>query len=415
MAISADLEQEQAELAAFIWQMSTLGDPYAHILLRQVNPYRFFEKARALGPIHRSRVGPWVTPDYQVARGILRDTRFGTRDTRGERTIAQFTSVDDSFLKLDPPDHTRLRRLVTPYFGARRFNADRPRIARMCHDLLDAALERAGETGEFDVVTDYARRLMSELVCDVFGVQGDFRERFTECSARTGRVFEGFSSPEQYQELEQAVADLQALLRELVEIRARQPGPDVVSGLLRAQQADGLTMDEVVGVCGLLSIAGTESTSHLIGNAVLALLENREQWDLLRADPELTPRAVEETLRYDPPNHLISRVAREDVVLAGQQIAADDTVVIMTGGANRDPQIYPEPERFDMLREDPAEPLTFSAGVHFCLGAALARTAADTALRVLVERLPELRQAGPVSRRRSSSVRGLEHLPVAVR
>ncbi|NEA99073.1 cytochrome P450 [Streptomyces sp. SID13726] len=415
MAISVEQEQEQVELAVFIWQMSTLGDPYAQVLLRQMNPYRFFEKAREHGPIHRSRVGPWVTPDYRISRSILRDTRFGTRDVNGERTIAQFTSVDDSFLKLDPPDHTRLRRLVTPYFGARRFQAGRPQTEALCQELLDRALERAGAEGRFDVVTDYARPLMSELVCDVFGVRGDFRDRFASCSARVGRVFEGYSSPEQFQELEDAVAELKGLLRELVEIRAQEPGQDVVSGLLRAHGEERLTVDEVIGVCSLLSIAGTESTSHLIGNAVHALLENREQWQLLCDDIELTPRAVEETLRYDPPNHLISRVAHAEVELAGQRIAVGDTVVIMTGGANRDPQVYPEPGRFDILREDPAEPLTFSAGIHFCLGAALARTAAETALRVLVDRLPELRPSGPVRRRRSPSVRGLESLPVTVR
>lgn len=209
------------------------------------------------------------------------------------------------------------------------------------------------------------------------------------------------------------MADLRSVLSELVELRAAEPGDDVVSELLTAYRGGGVTMDEVIGVLGLLSIAGTESTSHLMGNGVLALLEHRDQWDLLCADPELATRVVDETLRYDPPNQLISRVAHVDVELAGARIEAGDSVVILTGGANRDPKAYPDPNRFDITREGGPESLTFSTGIHFCLGAALARTAAEICFRVLVDRLPTLRQAGPVRRRMASSIRGLHRFPVS--
>ena len=411
MSISAgDQLQEQAQTAMFVWQMSTMGDPYAQILLRQVNPYRFYEKARELGPIHHSRVGPWVTPDYAVARSILRDQRFGVRRADGARDFAQFTSMDDSFLKLDPPDHTRLRRMVTPFFGARRFNAQRPRIEALCHELLDAV----DTTAPFDLMSVFVKPLMNTLVRDVFRVPEQLAERFDRNCTTTGRVFEGFASPEQYEELEIAVADLRAVLVELLELRSTEPGDDVVSDLLAAHRSGNLSLDEAVGVCGLLSIAGTESTSHLIGNGTLALLENRDQWNLLRENPELAPKAVEETLRYDPPNQLISRVAHVDVELAGQTIEADSTVIVLTGGANRDPAVYQDPARFDITRESGPESLTFSAGIHFCLGAALARNAADVALRVLTDRMPDLHRAGPEKRRRASSIRGMQSFPVAV-
>lgn len=408
---AGDQLQEQAKTATFVWQMSELGDPYAKLLLRQVNPYRFCEKARELGPLHRSRVGPWVTADHRLSLRILRDRRFGTRRADGERDYPQFTSMDDSFLKLDPPDHTRLRRMVTPFFGARRFNAQRPRVERLCHELLDGI----DTSRPFDLMDRLVRPLMNTLVRDLFRVPEDCAERFDRNCTTTGRVFEGFASPDQYEELEAAVADLRSVLLELVELRATEPGDDVVSELLTAHRDGGLTMDEVIGVLGLLSIAGTESTSHLMGNGVLALMEHRDQWELLRADPDLAPRVVDETLRYDPPNQLISRVAHEDIEIAGQRIAAGDTVIILTGGANRDPEVYPEPNRFDITREGGPESLTFSTGIHFCLGAALARTAAEICFRVLVERLPELRQAGPVRRRMASSIRGLQHFPVAAK
>ena len=409
MPISAgDQLYEQAQTATFVWQMSTQGDPYAQILMRQVNPYRFYEKARELGPLHRSKVGPWVTPDYRVARGILRDSRFGVRRADGERDYPQFTSMDDSFLKLDPPDHTRLRRLVTPYFGARRFNKQRTRVEALCNELLDGL-----DTSQtFDLMSQFIRPLMNTLVRDLFQVPEQERERFDRNCTLTGRVFEGFASPEQFEELEAAVADLKQVLLDLMELRRKEPGDDVVSDLLAAHDRGQATLDEAIGVLGLLSIAGTESTSHLIGNGVLALMEHRDQWELLKADPELAPKAVEETLRYDPPNQLISRVAHKDVPLEGELIEAGSTVIVLTGGANRDPRAYPDPNRFDMHRAPGPEPLTFSTGIHFCLGAALARTAADVALRVLAARTPELRQDGAVRRRVAAPIRGLQSFPV---
>ncbi|MER5640643.1 cytochrome P450 [Kitasatospora sp. NPDC002227] len=406
---AGDQLQEQAKTATFVWQMSELGDPYAKLLLRQVNPYRFCEQARELGPIHRSKVGPWVTADHALSLGILRDRRFGVRRADGTRDLAQFTSMDDSFLKLDPPDHTRLRRMVTPFFGARRFNGQRKRIEQLCHGLLDAV----DTTKPFDLMDELVRPLMNTLVRDLFQVPEDVAERFDRNCTTTGRVFEGFASPEQYEELEAAVADLRAVLGELVELRMEQPGDDVVSELLTAYREGGVTMDEVIGVLGLLSIAGTESTSHLMGNGVLALLEHPDQWELLKADPELATKVVDETLRYDPPNQLISRVAHVDVELAGARIEAGDSVVILTGGANRDPKAYPDPNRFDLTREGGPESLTFSTGIHFCLGAALARTAAEICFRVLVDRVPTLHQAGPVRRRMASSIRGLHRFPVS--
>lgn len=399
----------QAKTATFVWQMSELGDPYAKLLLRQVNPYRFCEQARELGAIHRSRVGPWVTPHHATALAILRDKRFGVRRADGERDYAQFTSMDDSFLKLDPPDHTRLRRMVTPFFGARRFNAQRPRMEQLLHERLDAI-----DTSErFDLMSAVIRPLMNTLVRDLFQVPAEAAERFDRNCTTTGRVFEGFASFEQFEELETAVDDLRGVLAELTELRKTAPGDDVVSELLDAHRDGGLSMDEVIGVLGLLSIAGTESTSHLMGNGMLALLEHPDQWELLKADPGLAAGAVDETLRYDPPNQLISRVAHEDVEIAGNLVGAGDTVIILTGGANRDPKAYPDPNRFDITRGGGPDSLTFSTGIHFCLGAAMARTAAETTFRVLADRLPDLHKAGAVRRRMASSIRGLHAFPVA--
>jgi cytochrome P450 len=205
---------------------------------------------------------------------------------------------------------------------------------------------------------------------------------------------------------------LQRLFESLFELRRREPSDDIISRLVAAE-GDQVKSAEMLGMCVLLLIAGFETTVNLIGNSVLALLSHREQWQDLCADPQaLAARAVEETLRFDPPVQLTERVALEPLDLEGQAIRPGQRVFTLIGGANRDPDVYPEPGTFSIHRQAAAEHLAFSSGIHYCLGQPLARLEATIALRMLAERMPGLALAGPVRLRRTTTIRGPLRLPV---
>jgi cytochrome P450 len=211
-----------------------------------------------------------------------------------------------------------------------------------------------------------------------------------------------------------ANAKLHTLFEKLFDLRRREPADDLISRLLAAE-GDQVKPSELEPMVFLLLIAGFETTVNLIGNCVLALMNNPEQWEALRADPEqLAPKAVEEALRYDPPVQGTSRIALEDLELEGEYLRRGQWVVTMIGGAGRDPEVYDRPETFDITRENPAEHLAFSAGIHYCVGQPLARMELTIAMQLLAERMPKLKLAGPVRRRNTSTIRGLSQLPVSV-
>ena len=412
MPAPTDQEMEEyLQTSRFIWYMGALGDPYALLLRGQENPYELFEQVRARGPLHLSRLGTWVTADHALGNKILRDARFGTRRADGARVAPHFSSLDDSFLKLDAPDHTRLRRLSIPLFSPKRMGGYRPHVEHVCNELLD----RLDLDGGFDLVQDFAKHLPIALIRGLLGIPDEYQEKFDRCCHGSALVLEGFVSPEQTEELQLAVDGLYEVFEELMELRAAEPGDDVISRLVEAEREGKLTRKECIGVCGIIAVAGTETTTNLVANGTLALLERPDQWDMLRKDPDLAPGVVEETLRWDSPAQLATRVAHSDVEVAGHQLAEGSLVAVLTAAANRDPEVFPDPEVFDITRNSRTEHLAFSGGPHYCLGAPLARMEADAAFRTLVDRLPQLRQTGPVDRWVSASARGLRHFPVAAR
>ncbi|MEQ7006133.1 cytochrome P450 [Actinopolymorpha sp. B17G11] len=410
------------------WLGRVRGDTLSRVWLPAgiLDPYPLYARLRAEGPLPRSRTGAWVAARHQVANQVLRDRRFGLRekgaayppaDDSGGLTSAN-TALDESrpewdmsFLELDPPQHSRLRRLVAPAFGPRMIAGYRERIEQTTHDLLDKALAN----GEFDLIRDFATPLPIAVISDLLGIPDVDVDRFSRYGNIVGASLDGVRSVRHARELREAKADLNALFSRLVEQRRTEPGDDVISRLTQALGAEKLESRELLNTARLLLVAGFETTVNLIGNGMLALLAHPDQWERLRADPTLAPGVVEEVLRYDPPVQGTTRIAHEEIELAGRTVRPGQWVVVLLGAAGRDAEVYHDPDRFDIARETDVEHLAFSSGIHYCVGAPLARLEGEVAFRVLAERLPELVRAGPVHRRTSFTIRGLSRFPLQLR
>jgi P450-derived glycosyltransferase activator len=374
-------------------------DPMALLQLRpgRADPYVFYDRLRARGTLSRTRQGNWVTTSYRVCDSVLRDRRFGVSD-----------ELNASFLGLNPPDHTRLRRLALPAFSPKAVATYRGRIERTVGDLLD----RASARGEFDLVSAFAAPLPIAVITDLLGIPDADSENFARYGAIIGSALDGIRSLRHAAQLQANEEELRGIFESLFELRRREPQDDIVSRLV-AVAGDQIQPDEMYPMCMLLLVAGFETTVNLIGNAVLALLDHPEQWEALCADPEgLASQAVEETLRFDSPVQLTDRVALEPLELEGHAVAEGQEVVTLIGAANRDPEVHDHPDTFDIRREGAAGHLAFSSGIHYCVGQPLARLEATIALRMLAERMPGLSRTGSVERRNATTIRGPLRLPV---
>lgn len=402
---------------ALLWGLARTGDPLARFLEPEPREdvYALYERMRARGPILRSRTGMLAVTSHALCEQVLRDPRFRARDPRGvavdfdPMTAEPAGPLSESFLEQDPPDHTRLRRLVAPAFRPKVVRGYRPMIEKLAHDLLD----RAAERGSFDLVADFAAPLPITVITELLGVPDVDTARFARIGAVVGGSISGVFSARQAAELHEATEELGALFVELERARREQPGDDVISLLAAARSGGQLDLDELVAACGLLLIAGFETTVNLIGNATVALARHPEQWEQLRADPELAAAAVEETLRFDPSVQTTLRVPHEQVELAGGAIAPGTRLMLMLAAAHRDPAAYAAPHRFDITRTGEPDHLAFSSGIHYCLGAPLARLEGEVALTVLAERLPQLRVTAPLRHRRGTAIRGYTAIPMA--
>lgn len=318
------------------------------------------------------------------------------------------------FLFLDPPDHTRLRKLVSKAFSPRVVKALEPDITTMVDDLLD----KASEAGEFDAIEQLAHPLPVAVICRLLGVPIEDEPQFSSASTLLAQGLDPFATfTGEAQGLEERLKAgmwLRGYLRDLLERRRAEPRDDLMSGLIAVEESgDQLTEEEIVATCNLLLIAGHETTVNLIANAILAMLRHREHWTALSADPGLAPNIIEETLRYDPPVQLASRVAGADMQIGDTRIPKGDIMMLLLAAAHRDPASTERPDEFDPTR-NPIRHLAFGHGPHFCLGAPLARMEAAVALTAVTRRFPHARLAAEPTYKPHVTLRGMARLDVAV-
>ncbi|MCB8956042.1 MAG: cytochrome P450 [Nocardioides sp.] len=372
------------------------------------DPYPIYEQIRAAGPFVTTPLGNLATADHAICKELLRSRRWGVQP-EGTDPPPDF---DLSFLDRNPPDHTRLRRLVAPAFSPRRIAAMRDSVEKTVAGLLDD-VEAAARTGRVDLVGSLAAPLPIAVICDLLGIPDADTAAFSRYGAAIGSALSGIRSLSHAREVMAADAAIGSLLEELFELRRREPVDDLVSELVAAEAAGTIRPGELLPLCSLLLVAGFETTVNLVGNAVNALLDHPDQWAALVADPGLAAAAVQETLRYDPPVQRTARVAFDEGEVAGVPIARGCWVNVLLGGANRDPAVFADPATFDLARTDVGEHLAFSSGIHHCVGRPLAEMEATVALQQLAERVPRLRRAGAVRRRTATLIRGPQELPVA--
>ena len=370
----------------------------------RADPYAIYDRIRARGTIVPTRVGDWATPSHRVCSAVLRDRRFGVR--LGDELAAD--DLDMSLLTMNPPDHTRLRRLIQPAFSPKIVAGYAGRIERTVTDLLDAA----AAAGEFDLISDFAAVLPIAVITDLLGIPDADAAYFARIGAIIGSAIGGVRSLGHARALQESADALERLFAGLFELRRREPADDIVSRIVAAEGTQ-IMPSEMQSMCALLLVAGFETTVNAIGNGVLALLGHPDQWQALCADPPgLAPRAASEALRFDPPVQLTERLALEPMELEGQEIGRGQSVLTLIGAANRDPAAFDHPDAFDLHRDGPADNLAFSGGIHYCAGQPLARLELTIALQLLAERMPGLARAGKVERRNSNIIRGPIRVPV---
>jgi len=381
------------------------------------DPYPFYRRLREKEPVHQTPMGFWVLTRYDDCVAALRDPRFGREEFQQLLTAVygddtEKTVLPRSMLFRDPPDHTRLRGLVSKAFTPRTIEVMRGHIQGIVDRLLDRALTQGG----MDVIEDLAYPLPVTVICEMLGVPVDDHTSIRGWSADIARSLDAIGLPSDQSIVDRGRTARRALadyFRALVPERRAKPQADLLSGLLAAEeQGDKLTEPEVIAMCLLLFIAGHETTVNLIGNGTLALLRHPDQLAQVQADPALVPNAIEELLRYDSPVQRTARITTADVDIAGHAIGKGSMVVTALGAANRDPAQFADPDRLDVTRRD-VRHISFGYGIHFCLGAPLARVEGQIALGTLLRRAPGLALAETSPEWRESSVlRGLKRLRV---
>src|SRR4051795_3971877 len=413
--------------AVYLDRAAGRGDLVGQLLRdpeQRQDPYPLYEQLRARGPLVSSSFG-LVTTSHTVAAEVLRSGSFGvgfdrSRAPRWMQWVLRVTedletsgvAEPPSMLVVDPPDHTRFRRLVSRSFTPRATASFEPMVQRTADALLDALDPGAGPV---DLIGAYAAELPVLVIAELLGVPADRREDFLRWGAAAAATLDPGLSYRRYARAERALREMHAFLGGHFERLRRDPGEDLVSQLVGLSGEDALTERELHATVMLLLGAGFETTVKLLGNAVVLLDAHREQWEGLRADPAGWDLAVEEVLRHDSPVQITGRTAKADASVAGRTIRAGYRVTVLLGAANRDPDVFDEPARFDVTRANARDHLAFSAGVHYCVGAGLARLEGVVGLRALSDRFPKIRVAGRPVRRDLRTLRGFEHLPVALR
>ena len=389
----------------------------------QLDPYPSFHKLRELAPILDTPIGATVFSRWADCSQILRDPHFSSSSEHqggGARQMREQMAKSMGYerlnrmagtllLFLDPPDHSRIRQLVNMAFTPRTVEQLRPKI----DDLVTGLLDDAAARGEMDLIPDLAYPLPVVVICELLGVPPQDQERFQGWSKTLAAMIDPIADPSLLAAAEHAVVAFDEFFHELLEERRRHPGDDLLTALLQAEEeGQRLSEDELLSLAILLLVAGHETTMNLIGNGMLALFRHPDQLQRLRDDPSLTRNAIEEFLRFDPPVQFTARTATADVAVGERTMRKGESAFVLLGAANRDPAQFPDPDRLDVGRAEANRHLAFSSGIHYCLGAALARVEAQSAIGQVVNRFPKLAQAGDERRRPNINLRGLESLPL---
>jgi cytochrome P450 len=382
------------------------------------DPYPEFARLRLAGDVHRhDGLGLAIAVSHAAASAVLRHRGLGriwTDATPAERFVSFNLLHRDSLLENEPPVHTRLRRVISAAFARGHIDRLRPRVARLATDLVGGLARRIETDGQADLLAHLAQPLPVRVITELLGVPADDGARLVVWSNAIVKMYEyGLPAADQAA-AERAAGEFVAYLREAVEDRRKRPGEDLVSDLVAASSAgDGaLTGDEVVATAVLLLMAGHEATVNVIGNGVWALLCAPAQWRRLLDDPALVETAVEELIRYDSPLQLFERTATEDVEIAGFRVTKGEKIAALLGAAARDPAVFAAPDTLDVARS-PNPHLGFGGGIHYCIGAPLARIEIAAASRALLSLVPGLQPAGEPRRRPEFVIRGLRTLPVS--
>ena len=389
----------------------------------QDDPYPVYEEVRASGP-HLG--GRWYNPatiSYAATKQMLRSRDFGVGGGHGElpgplrRLLARVQDPEvagvidaPSLLAIDPPQHTRFRRLISKEFTARAVAKHEDRIQQVANTLLDNL--ESSET--FDLVTEYASMLPVAVISDLLGVPEERWLDILGWGNDAALTLDPGLSWREFRRAEVAMRELHRFLDEHIENLRAHPGDDLMSRLVALTDDEQLTHVELHSIALLTLGAGFETTVNLIGTGFALLDRHRDQLAILRERPDLWPNAVEEILRLEPPVQMTLRIAYADAEVAGEPVRKGSAVTAMLAGANRDPEVFPDPTRFDVTRENASDHLAFSAGEHYCVGSGLARLEGTVALRTLFERFPDVQISEPPTLRDTRILRGYERLPVSV-
>lgn len=384
------------------------------------DPYPAYRRLRDEAPVYFSpSLRGWILTRHRDVVAVLSDPRFSVdrRKANAFRKLNPFAALHPEFgeaiyrslLMLDAPDHTRLRKLVVKAFTPRMVERLRSRVETLVDEVLDAAVAR----GEMDLIADLAYPLPVVVIAEMLGIPAVDRARFKRWSDDLVGLLDPFQAENGLGDAQRAYLDLVAYLQPILDSRRTEPRDDLISGLVAAREGgDALTDAELKSLCMLILGAGNETTTSLIGNAVLALLRHPQERRRLAADPTLARNAVEEFLRYDSPVQFTDRVALEDLEIDGKKVRRGQLVGLVLGAANRDPEVFSDPDRLDLSRAEIPH-VAFGYGAHFCLGAQLARLETEVAIRKLLERFGDLDgPPEPPSRKHSMVLRGPTRLPL---
>lgn len=392
--------------AKLAWERLETGSAFNPISAQmRVDPYGFYERIRTRDPVHRTRIiDGWLLTRYRDVDAVLRNhVAFSNRTRVLDERL-------ESLLDSDPPDHTRLRGLVSKAFTPAAVANLRPRIERLVGRLLDSV---AGQE-HFDLIGQFAYPLPITVVAEMLGVPPEDMDRFEEWSNGIALSVEPIVTAKQIKYIRSNTVALQDYFEEIIELRRRKPQDDMISALIAAEEeGEKLTHRELINTLTLLLVAGNETTRNLIGNGTLALLRHPEQMQRLRDHPEMLDSAVQEFLRYDAPVQLDGRLCTSPIEVGGREIRPGHIVISAIGAANRDPEAFPDPDRLDIGRQHTSH-LSFGRGIHYCLGAPLAVMEAKIAFSALLERYASIRLAAEPKARKQAVLRGPEQVWVEV-